>query len=125
MAMPLTLGALDEEASALDARRAKAERKAFGYCYSQVGAAYARKWLLPETIVDGIDQQDAPFVNGAYEPMAGVLHLAAWRARCKDARLNQREMAVTFPGSVGEVLGLDIDMVLQQDPIDWASAGAA
>ena len=125
MAMPLTLGALDEEASALDARRAKAERKAFGYCYSQVGAAYARKWLLPETIVDGIDQQDAPFVNGAYEPMAGVLHLAAWRARCKDAGLNQREMAVTFPGSVGEVLGLDIDMVLQQDPIDWASAGTA
>jgi len=27
---------------------------------------------------------------------------------------------VTFPGSVGEVLALDIDMVLQQDPIDWS-----
>ncbi len=125
MAMPLRMGALDEEAPPLDARRSRVERKAFGYCYAQVGAAYARKWLLPESIVDGIDQQDAPFVDGAYEPLAGVLHLATWRARCKDAGLNQREMAVTFPGPVGEVLGLDIDMVLQQDPIDWVSPGSA
>jgi hypothetical protein len=34
-------------------------------------------------------------------------------------------MAVTFPGAVGEVLSLDIDMVLQQDPIDWNSQRAA
>jgi hypothetical protein len=27
---------------------------------------------------------------------------------------------VTFPALVGEVLGLDIDMVLQQDPLDWS-----
>gem|GEM_PF-3852965 len=28
-------------------------------------------------------------------------------------------MAGSFPGEVGVVLGLDIDVVLQQDPIDW------
>jgi len=28
---------------------------------------------------------------------------------------------VTFPGEVGEVLDLDIDMVLQQDPFDWSA----
>jgi hypothetical protein len=33
-------------------------------------------------------------------------------------------MAVTFPGAVGDVLSLDIDMVLQQDPIDWTSPRA-
>ena len=53
--------------------------------------------------------------------MAGVIHLAAWRARGKEARLNQRGLAVTFPGSVGVALGLDIDMVLQQDPFDWGA----
>ena len=26
---------------------------------------------------------------------------------------------MTFPGEIGLMLGLDIDMVLQQDPIDW------
>jgi len=34
----------------------------------------------------------------------------------------QREMAVTFPGSVGDVLSLDIDMVLQQNPIQWTTS---
>jgi hypothetical protein len=35
--------------------------------------------------------------------------------------MNERALAVTFPGSVGLALGLDIDMVLQQDPFDWAA----
>ena len=121
MAMPAGMASLDGEIPALDARRAKAERKLFKYNYADVGAGFARKWLFPEPIVDALEHQDAPFLNDAYEPLAGVIHLAAWRARAKDAGLNQREMAVTFPGSVGEVLGLDIDMVLQQDPIDWTS----
>ena len=104
---------------ALEARRAKAEYRAFGYSYAQVGAGLARKWLFPLPIVEALLHQDTPFDHDAYEPLAGVLHLAAWRARAKDSGMNQREMAVSFPGAVGEVLALDIDMVLQQDPIDW------
>lgn len=121
MAMPNAMAALDREVPALDARRARAERKMFEFDYAQVGAGYARQWLFPEAIVDAIAHQDTPFLNEAYEPLAGVVHLAIWRARCKLGGLSQREMAVTFPGSVGEVLALDIDMVLQQDPIDWTS----
>jgi hypothetical protein len=49
-----------------------------------------------------------------------VLHLAIWRARARLAGLSQNGLAVTFPAPVGEVLGLDIDMVLQQDPTDWS-----
>lgn len=119
LAMPLQLGAIDSEVPAFDVRRARAERKAFGYSYAQVGAAFTRRWMLPEAISDGLEQQDAPFVDGAYEPMAGILHLAIWRIRARDAGFSQPQMAVTFPGQVGEVLGLDIDMVLQQDPFDW------
>jgi HD-like signal output (HDOD) protein len=121
MAMPAGMAALDREVAALDARRARAERKQFGFDHAQVGSGYARQWLFPEPIVDAIAHQDTPFTDDAYEPLAGVLHLAVWRARCKLGGLNQREMAVTFPGPVGEVLALDIDMVLQQDPIDWTS----
>ena len=112
---------LDSDLPALDARRAKAERRLFGFNYAEVGAGLARQWLFPEPIIDALACQDTPFLDNAYEPLAGVLHLAAWRGRSKDAGLNQREMAVTFPGSVGDVLSLDIDMVLQQDPIDWSS----
>ena len=121
IAMPAEMSALDADVPALDARRAKVERKALGFNYAQVAAGLARKWLFPLPIVEALEYQDAPFDDDVYEPLAGVLHLAAWRARAKDAGLNQREMAVTFPGAVGEVLALDIDMVLQQDPIDWNS----
>lgn len=121
MAMPAEMAELDREVPALDARRARAERRHLGFDHAQVGAGYTRQWMFPETIVDAIAHQDMPFMNDVYEPLAGVLHLSVWRARCKLAGLNQREMAVTFPGPVGEVLALDIDMVLQQDPIDWTS----
>ncbi len=119
IAMPADMATLDADVPALDPRRAMAECRAFGYSYAQVGAGLARKWLFPLPIVEALEHQDAPFDQDAYEPLAGVIHLAAWRARAKDARMNQRQMAVSFPGAVGEVLALDIDMVLQQDPIDW------
>ena len=118
--MPEACAALDPTVSPLDLRRAQAERRTFGFCYAQVGAGFARKWQFPQPLVDALEHQYAPFQNEVYEPLAGVIHLAAWRARAKEADLSERELAVTFPGAVGEVLRLDIDMVLQQDPIDWA-----
>jgi HD-like signal output (HDOD) protein len=119
--MPEEVAVLDREVPPLDLRRARAEFKQFGYCYAQVGAAYVRRWQFPQTIVDALEHQYAPFENHVYEPLAGVIHLATWRARAREANLSERAMAVTFPGEVGEVLGLDIDMVLQQDPFDWSA----
>ena len=113
--------ALNREVLPLDLKRAQAERHAFGFCYAQVGAGFARQWHFPQPIVDALEHQYAPFDNDVFEPLAGVIHLAAWRARAKEAGLSDKALAVTFPGSVGEVLGLDIDMVLQQDPIDWTA----
>lgn len=121
--MPTEVAPLDKEMGPLDLRRAKAEFREFGYCYAQVGAGFARRWLFPQPIVDALEHQYAPFENNVYEPLAGVIHLATWRARAKAANLNDKALAVSFPGSVGEVLGLDIDMVLQQDPFDWSAHG--
>lgn len=103
----------------LDMRRGKIEQRILGYSYSHVSAALAQRWLLPQVVVDALQYQAAPFENTAYEPLAGIIHLAAWRARGREAGLSERELAVTFPGEIGLMLGLDIDMVLQQDPIDW------
>ena len=103
----------------LDMRRGKIEQRILGYSYTHVSAALAQRWLLPQVVVDALQYQAAPFDNTAYEPLAGVIHLAAWRARGREAGLSERELAVTFPGEIGLMLGLDIDMVLQQDPIDW------
>ena len=105
----------------LDMRRAKLEARIFGFSYGRVSGALARRWQLPEAVVDALNYQDAPFENNAYEPLAGILHLAAWRVRAREAGLDEREVAVSFPDQVGLPLGLDIDMVLHQDPIDWTA----
>lgn len=104
-----------------DMRRSKIEQRIFGYSFGHVTAGLARRWRLPEVLVDALQHQGAPFDNNAYEPLAGVIHLAAWRARAREAELGEKELAVTFPAEVGLPLGLDIDMVLQQDPIDWTA----
>ncbi len=119
--MPDAMAVLDAELPPLDLRRAKAERRDLGFCFASVGAGYARQWQFPQTLVDALEHQYAPFDNHVYEPMAGVIHLATWRARGKEANLTERELAVTFPDDVGVALSLDIDMVLQQDPFDWAA----
>ena len=117
--MPQKAAELDRQVHPLDLGRAAAERTAFGYCYAQVGAGLARKWCFPQAMTEALEHQYAPFEGDVYEPLAGVIHLATWRARAMAAELTQRELAVTFPGAVGEVLGLDIDTVLDQDPFDW------
>jgi len=119
--MPEATARLDGEVPPLDLRRADAERTALGFCYAQVGAGLAAKWHFPQAMADALEHQYAPFDNDAYEPLAGVIHLATWRERAREAELSDRELAVTFPGAVGEVLGIDIDDVLQQDSFDWFS----
>ncbi len=111
--------AVDTLVAPLDLRRAKVEQRLLGYSYVDVTAGLARRWQLPEIVVDALQHQNAPFENNAYEPLGGVIHLAAWRARALEAELDNRELTVSFPDKVGLALGLDIDMVLQQDPIDW------
>ncbi len=107
--------------SPFDLRRAKIEQRILGYCYGNVSAGLAQRWQFPEVVVDALQHQSAPLDNNAYEPLAGVIHLASWRARAREADMGEKEMAVSFPGEVGLMLGLDIDMVLQQDPIDWTA----
>jgi HD-like signal output (HDOD) protein len=119
LGMPDEVAELNRKVAPLDLKRAKLEQRTFGYCYAQVGAGFARQWKFPQPMVDALEHQYAPFDNEVYEPLAGLIHLATWRARAKEANLSDKALAVSFPGSVGEVLGLDIDMVLQQDPIDW------
>lgn len=121
LALPEFMVQLDQDTGPLDLRRAKAERRELGYCYATVGAGFARMWHFPRPMVDALEHQYAPFENNVYEPLAGVIHLATWRARAKEAGMGDKALAVTFPYPIGVALDLDIDAVLQQDPFDWGT----
>ncbi len=109
----------NELAGPFDLRRIEFEVRLLGLSYAQVSAGVAKRWQLPQVLVEALCYQATPLDNDSYEPLAAVLHLAIWRARAREAQLGERELAVTYPGEVGMTLGLDIDTVLQQDPINW------
>ena len=52
LAMPQVMEQLELDAPPLDLRRAKVERREFGYCYATVGAGFARMWHFPQPMVD-------------------------------------------------------------------------
>ena len=95
------------------------EQQILGYSYAQVSARLAERWRLPVRIVEAMRFQNEPLAENAGEPLAAIVHLASWRMRAHLAKLDEKQMADSFPGDVGLLVGLDIDMVLQQDPFDW------
>jgi len=121
LGLPDAMTTLDQQVPALGLKRAGAERKLLGFCYADVGAGFARSWQFPAPIVDALEHQYAPFENNVYEPLAGVLHLAAWRARAWEASYDEQDLIDNFPDIIALALGIDIDMALQQDPIDWTT----
>lgn len=120
IAMPDEMQPLDMRAPPLDLQRAAAEKAQLGYCYAEVGAGMIEKWQFPTEMVSALANQIEPFEGEAYDPLAGLLHLATWRARAEELQLDSSGLASTFPDMVGLTLGLDLDSVLGKDPAEWS-----
>lgn len=125
LGMPAQMEALNLQTPALDVRRAAMERRVLGFCYSRVSAGFARSWQFPQPIVDALEHQFAPFENGVYEPLAGVLHLSAWRARANEAGYDEEQLTDNFPDEVALALSLDMDAALQREPVNWTTPAEA
>jgi HD-like signal output (HDOD) protein len=120
MAMPQRMAPINVATPPLDLNRASAERAALGYTYAEVGAGLVEKWQFPRDMVSALINQHQPFEGEAYDPLAGLLHLASWRSRAEELHLDSNGMAATFPDMVGLTLGLDLDSVLGKEPAEWA-----
>lgn len=119
IAMPDEIAPLDMGTPPLDLQRAAAERQRFGFTFGEVGAGLVERWHFPQDIVDALKHQSAPFDGDVYDTLAGILHLAAWRARAEEIQLDDSGLAATFPDLVGLTLGLDLGSVLGKDPEEW------
>ncbi|MCX7692005.1 HDOD domain-containing protein [Tepidimonas taiwanensis] len=123
MGMPDVVAKIDWGVSPFDMKRAEVERSVLGYTYADVSAAFAERWDFPPVIATALKHQLVPFEGDIYEPLAGVVHMASWRARAQEMNLDREAMAATFPDVVAILLGLSLDMVLDKDPQEWTSAG--
>ena len=115
-AMPEQMLSIDKQASPLDCRRMAIESQSFGYNFAAVGAELARQWRFPVSFAEAISQFPDPLAAPAFNPVAGVIHLAAWRARAEHNGLKPDEMEATLPKDVAKQLGLNPDALLKDMP---------
>ena len=119
--LPQEMAALHPQCPIFAPERAQAEQRLLGYSYAQVGAGFARAWQLPQELVRVVEQHDAPFTHGSYEPLAAMLHMAAWRCRAREMSYDEQALAVSYPDVAALALRLQLDEVLAHDPVEWAS----
>ncbi|NIC40552.1 HDOD domain-containing protein [Aquabacterium sp. A08] len=112
MGMVETMQPIDRDTPLLALHRAGAEYRALGYSYAEAGAALARHWHLPPLLVTAIEQHGAPLAHDPLEPLAAVVHMAAWRARVLVNGNRADDLIHTYPDAVGEILGLDPDWLV-------------
>lgn len=120
-ALPQQMVELDAAMSVFDLQRAAAEQKLLGYSYAQVGAAFASAWSLPKVLVDVVAYHVDPTVPQCREPLAAVVHLAAWRARGQEVNLGLEALMASYPDTIASALHLDSRLVLDDKIIDWTS----
>lgn len=122
--MPEQAQQVDKVAGILDPRRFSTERTSFGYDYADVGAELASRWKFPESFAAAIRAFPQPLGQQPFNPMAGVLHLAAWLARAGESKLTPDEIRATCPTGVISSLGLDPGVLLNEmPPLPELSAG--
>ncbi|MEK9951992.1 MAG: HDOD domain-containing protein [Curvibacter sp.] len=113
---------LDQHYDIFAPDRATAEMRLLGYSYAQVGAGFARTWNLPQELIRVVEQHDDPFAQGnSHEPLAALLHMAAWRCRAREMAYDEDALAETYPEVAALALRLQLDEVLAHDPVEWAS----
>ncbi|WP_136407030.1 HDOD domain-containing protein [Lampropedia aestuarii] len=86
------------------------------HCFKK-SAALMRQWQLPDGLSDVIKDCEKPFDDEIFRPLAAVLHLAIWRVCI--ASLGAANSTLAYPAEIALSLGMDMDMVLHQEPIRW------
>jgi HD-like signal output (HDOD) protein len=115
-AMPEQMLQLDKIAAPLDPRRLDIETTSFGYNFATVSAELARRWKFPNSFSAVIDGFPDPLEHEPVDPMACIIHIAAWRARAESNGLDADEIAATFPVDVADQIGLTQEIVCEDMP---------
>lgn len=121
LGMPAKMARLDSMIGVFSPQRAIAEIDFFGYSYAQVGAEFARAWNLPEEMSVILDHQVDPYKVERTDPLAAVLHLAVWRSRTEESGYEYSDIVETFPDDVAHAVRLNLQMILDREPIQWTS----
>lgn len=105
--MPAAISSLDAVVEPWHLDRCRAERREIGFDYADAGAMLLRAWNLPQALVEALAWQHEPLLDGDFDMLACILHLASWRVRAELADLSRPNVAETAPHAVADRIGLD------------------
>jgi putative nucleotidyltransferase with HDIG domain len=98
----------------------EAERAALGFDHSQIGAALARKWQLPERIARAIETHHAPPPIGPdHDTLFDIVHAADVVARWAGLGVGMDGLEYTLAEHVRESLHLDRRSAERQIVLVW------
>ena len=110
---------------ATDDNRYEAQVTELGYAYPEVGAAFASKWLFPESIVEAIHYQCDP-QDSDNQTLASLLYLSCWSARAHELDIEGTALFDAFPHDVAQAIGLtDADRLCDDKVIEWTPVDEA
>lgn len=105
--MPAAMAPLDRQMHVLDAERAALEKSTFGFHYGEVSAELAKLWNFPPFLIDALRDIPQPLTQNGFSESAAWVHLGAWRARVEVLSMRDEAIVASYPGAVGERLGID------------------
>ena len=110
---------------ATDDNRYEAQIAELGYAYPEVGAAFASRWLFPETIVEAIRYQCDPQKSDD-QTLSSLLYLSCWSARAHAMDIEGTALFDTFPHGVAQAIGLsDTERLCDDKVIEWTPVDEA
>lgn len=108
VAAPAAVKPLDKACHPLAGERAALELAQLGYHHGQVSAEMALRWKFPAAIAAPLAQAPLAAGGGPAEPMAALVHIAAWRARLQALPLDPQAAAATWPAPAAAALELPL-----------------
>ncbi len=123
LVMQLGLGARMAELPAhqrYTLQRCTQEREALDFDYTDVSAAFARRWRFPAEMVYALQWQAQPQADehGAFTL---TLHLAQWRVRAQRAGWARGREPQGWNPLWAQRLGLDEGELLSDEPVAWST----
>ena len=116
LGMPEKMASINAVQGLFDPDRLLTEHATLGFTHADVGAELARRWKFPALFSNAVAGAANPLAQAELDPLAAVVHMAAWRSRAAQRQLGLADMEASWPGHVAAGIGLSRHSVLQDLP---------
>ncbi len=116
LGMPQEMLQMDKVLGLLDPNRLATEQAAFGFTHADVGAELARRWKFPTVFSKAIAGAGNPLAQPDFDPLAALVHIAAWRSRADENLLSPAQLEADWSSKLAAKIPLSRNEVLQDLP---------